>query len=138
MLLGTIAAAVVGSAALAGLSAIGGGKLSASPAAYWAYTLVGAGVVNLGAYFVAFRILAPKDIAWRSLLPGTLIGGLGWTALEALGGLLINHVLRHTSQLFVYAGETNVVLARHLWPRHIDNPPPDPEKTRVQVSPAAS
>jgi uncharacterized BrkB/YihY/UPF0761 family membrane protein len=143
MLLGTIAAAVIGSAVLAGLSTVGGGKLSAYPAAYWTYTLIGAGAVNLGAYLVAFQILAPAGTALRSLLPGTLIGGLGWTALETLGGLLISHALRHTtqlygffaivlglvfwlslgSQLFVYAGQTNVVLARHLWPRHLNDPP---------------
>jgi uncharacterized BrkB/YihY/UPF0761 family membrane protein len=144
MLLGTIAVAVVGSAFLAGLSTVGGGKLSSYPAAYWSYTLIGAGAVNLGAYLLAFRILAPSDTSWRSLLPGTIIGGLGWTALETLGGLLVSHALRHTSQLygffavvlglifwlslgsqlFVYAGQTNVVLAKHLWPRHLADPPP--------------
>jgi YihY family inner membrane protein len=143
MLLGTIAVAVLGSAVLAGTATIGGGKLTNNPAAYWAYTLIGAAVVNLGAYLLAFWILAPEGTGVRSLLPGTLIGGLGWTALESLGGLLVNHTLRHTSQLygffaivlglifwlalgsqlFVYAGETNVVLARHLWPRHLSDPP---------------
>jgi uncharacterized BrkB/YihY/UPF0761 family membrane protein len=145
LLLGTVAMAVIGSAVLAGLSTVGGGELSAYPAAYWTYTLIGAGAVNLGAYFLAFRILAPVGTAGRSLIPGTLIGGLGWTALETLGGLLVSHTLRHTtelygffaivlglvfwlslgSQLFVYAGQTNIVLARHQWPRHIDDPPPD-------------
>jgi hypothetical protein len=28
------------------------------------------------------------------------------------------------SQLFIYASESNVVLARRLWPRHLDDPPP--------------
>jgi uncharacterized BrkB/YihY/UPF0761 family membrane protein len=151
MLLGTIAAAVLGSAVLTGLSTVGGGKLGASPAAFWAFTLIGAGVLNMGAYLLAFRILAPAGTTWRSLLPGTLIGGLGWTALETLGGLLVSHALRHTSQLygffatvlglvfwlslgsqlFVYAGQTNVVLARRLWPRHIDDPPPDGDTTKA-------
>ncbi len=154
LLLGTIAVAVVGSSVLAGISTIGGGRLSAYPAAYWAYTLVGAGVVNLGAYLLAFRILAPAGTGLRALLPGTFIGGLGWTALQAVGGLLISHILRHTSQLygffaivlglilwlslgsqlFVYASETNVVLARRLWPRHLVDPPPDAETTAAQAS----
>jgi YihY family inner membrane protein len=158
LLLGTIATAVVGSAVLAGLSTVGGGKLSSSPAAYWAFTLVGAAVVNLGAYFLALRILAPAGTGWRSLVPGTLIGGLGWTVLETLGGLLVSHVLRHTSQLygffaivlglifwlslgsqlFVYAGQTNVVLARHQWPRHIDDPPPGPAAGTVAAGTVAA
>ena len=158
MLLGTIAVAVVGSAFLAGLSTVGGGKLSSYPAAYWSYTLIGAGAVNLGAYLLAFRILAPSDTSWRSLLPGTLIGGLGWTALEALGGLLVSHALRHTSQLygffavvlglifwlslgsqlFVYAGQANVVLAKRLWPRHLTDPPPDAGQPAAQAGSANS
>jgi YihY family inner membrane protein len=158
MLLATIAAAVVGSAVLAGLSTVGGGKFDASPAAYWAYTLIGAGAVNLGAYFLAFRILAPAGTTARALLPGTLIGGIGWTALETLGGLLVSHALRHTtqlygffaivlglvfwlslgSQLFVYASQANVVLSRHLWPRHLNDPPPAHPVPGVQASSATS
>jgi uncharacterized BrkB/YihY/UPF0761 family membrane protein len=157
LLLGTIALAVVGSAVLAGLSTVGGGTLSAYPAAYWSYTLLGAGAVNLAAYLLAFRILAPAGTGWRSLLPGTLIGGVGWTALEILGGLLISHLLRHTtqlygffaivlglifwlslgSQLFVYASQANVVLTRHLWPRHLDDRPPEAAgRTAPVASPA--
>jgi YihY family inner membrane protein len=151
LLLGTIAAAVLGSAVLAGLSTIGTTKLDAYPVAYLAYTLIGAGAVNFAAYLLAFRILAPSDIRWRALVPGTLIGGFGWTVLEALGGLLVSHALRHTSQLygffatvlglvfwlslgsqlFVYASQTNVVLVKHLWPRHIDDKPPG---TTVKVN----
>jgi YihY family inner membrane protein len=156
LLLGTIALAVVGSALLAGLSTVGGGRLNAYPAAYWAYTLLGAGAVNLVAYLLAFRILAPAGTGWRSLLPGTLIGGIGWTGLETLGGLLVSHLLRHTtqlygffaivlglvfwlslgSQLFVYSSQTNVVLAKHLWPRHLDDPPPERGTTEPAGSPA--
>ena len=141
-LLGTIAAAVVGSAVLAGLSTVG--DVHHGSAVYWVMTLVGAAAVNLGAYLVALHILAPGGTGWPTLLPGTIIGGIGWTLLEAVGGLLVGHALRHAtelygffatvlglvfwlslgSQLFIYAGETNVVLARHLWPRHLDDPPP--------------
>jgi uncharacterized BrkB/YihY/UPF0761 family membrane protein len=144
LLLGTIGAAVVGSAVLAGVSTIGGGRLSSFPAAYLLVSLLGAGVLNLSAYLFSFHILAPAGTPWKALLPGTLIGGIGWTALEAVGGVLVSHTLRHStelygffaivlglifwlslgSQLFVYAGEANVVVARHLWPRHIDDPPP--------------
>jgi YihY family inner membrane protein len=154
LLLGTIAAAVVGSAVLAGLSTIGSGKHS-SGVAYWAYTLIGAAVVNLGAYLVALHILAPKGTPWRRLLPGTLIGGIGWTALETLGGLLVGHAFRHAtqlygffglvlglvfwislgSQLFIYSGETNVVLDRRLWPRHLDEPPPQVVRVRADQVP---
>jgi YihY family inner membrane protein len=156
MLLGTIGIAVVGSAVLAGISTIGGGK-HADLVAYWAYTLVGAAAVNLAAYLVALHILAPKGTGWRCLLPGMLIGGVGWTALETLGGLLVSHFLRHStelyglfatvlglvfwlslgSQLFMYASETNVVLLRRLWPRHLDDPPPETVDVPAAARPSA-
>jgi YihY family inner membrane protein len=141
-LLGTIAAAVVGSAVLAGISTIGGVHHDA--AVFWVVSLFGAAIVNIGAYLVALHILAPDGTTWKALLPGTVVGGLGWTILEAVGGLLIGHALRHAtelygffatvlglvfwlslgSKLFMYAGEANVVLAQRLWPRHLDDPPP--------------
>ena len=102
MLLGTIGAAVVGSAVLTGFSTIGGGKLNTYPAAYWTYTLLGAGALNLGAYLLAFHILAPTATRLRTLLPGTLIGGLGWTPLEALGGLLVSQALTLYTTPVVY------------------------------------
>jgi YihY family inner membrane protein len=156
LLLGTIGIAVVGSAVLAGISTIGAGK-HAGLVAYWAYTLVGAAAVNLAAYLVALHILAPKGTGWRCLLPGMLIGGVGWTALETLGGLLVSHFLRHStqlyglfatvlglvfwlslgSQLFIYASETNVVLLRRLWPRHLDDPPPETVVVPAVVRPSA-
>jgi uncharacterized BrkB/YihY/UPF0761 family membrane protein len=155
--LGTIAIAVVGSAILTGISTIGGVHNNA--VAYWAYTLVGAAAVNLGAYIVALHILAPPGTRWKQLLPGALIGALGWTVLEAAGGLLVSHALRHAtelyglfatvlglvfwlslgSQLFIYAAETNVVLAKRLWPRHLDDPPPATAVVETQaVSPPNS
>jgi YihY family inner membrane protein len=156
LLLGTIGIAVVGSAVLAGISTIGGGK-HAGLVAYWAWTLVGAAAVNLAAYLVALHILAPKGTGWRCLLPGMLIGGVGWTALETLGGLLVSHFLRHStqlyglfatvlgllfwlslgSQLFIYASETNVVLLRRLWPRHLDDPPPEAVVVPAVARPSA-
>jgi YihY family inner membrane protein len=144
LLLATIAAAVIGSAVLSGLTAVGGG-LRDYPAASWTVTLIVSAAINLGAYLVALHILAPEGTRWRQLIPGMLIGGIGWTVLETVGGLLVGHALKHAhqlygffgivlglvfwvslgSQLFVYAGETNVVLARRLWPRHLDDPPPE-------------
>jgi YihY family inner membrane protein len=153
-LLGIIAAAVLGSAVLAGISTIGGGTINSYPVAYWIYTLVGAAAVNLLAYLLVLHILAPEGTKWRTLLPGTLVGGLGWTALEAVGGLLVSHELRHAtqlygffatvlglvfwlslgSQLFVYAGETNVVLDRRLWPRPLN----DPTRAEQEVEPTGA
>lgn len=100
-------------------------------------------IVNTLFYVAAFRILTPKEVATYDLWPGAVIGGLGWTALQSLGGLLVGHVLRHASQVYgffgtvlglmwwiylgiqltLYAAEINVVRSRRLWPRSIVQPP---------------
>ncbi|MDP9331836.1 MAG: YihY/virulence factor BrkB family protein [Actinomycetota bacterium] len=71
------------------------------------------------------------------------MAGVGWTALQFGGTYLIDHQLRHTSevyglfavllglaswlyleaQLTLYAADLNVVRARRLWPRAIVQPP---------------
>jgi uncharacterized BrkB/YihY/UPF0761 family membrane protein len=158
LLLGTIAVAVIGSAILAGMSTIGG--IHDNAVTYWASTLIGAGVVNFAAYLLAMHILAPPGTGWMQLVPGASIGAVGWTILEAVGGLLVSHALRHAtelyglfatvlglvfwlslgSQLFMYASEANVVLAKRLWPRHLDEQPPatEPGEDAQAVSPPNS
>lgn len=97
---------------------------------------------NIGMYFIAFRVLTPKGVPARKLVPGAAAGGLAWTALQALGAYVVGH-LRDTNAVYgafatvlvllawislsagitVYAAELNVVLARRLWPRSIVQPP---------------
>jgi YihY family inner membrane protein len=103
---------------------------------------IGAVALNVGMYIAAFRLLTPKGVPTRNLLPGAVIGGIAWTLLQVLGTYLIHHFLRGDSaygifatvlgllawinlavQLTVYAAEINVVLARRLWPRAIVQPP---------------
>ena len=99
--------------------------------------------VNVGLFVVAFRLLTPKQIAWRDMVPGAIVGSAGWTLLQYIGGVLVEHSLRNTSkeygafalvlgmmgflylaaQVTLYASEVNVVRARHLWPRGLVQPP---------------
>jgi YihY family inner membrane protein len=101
-----------------------------------------AAVVNIGLYFVSFRVLTPKGVPGRQLIAGAITGGVCWTLLQALGSYLVHHYLHSDSvygtfatvlglvawlyigvQLTVYAAEVNVVLARRLWPRSLVQPP---------------
>lgn len=99
-------------------------------------------VLNVGLYAVAFRLLTPPAVRWRWLLPGAVVGAAGWTVLQYVGGALVDHTLRNTSQVYgffgivlgllawiylgtqltVYAAEVNVVLHRRLWPRSLRAP----------------
>jgi YihY family inner membrane protein len=100
-------------------------------------------LVNVVMYSLVFRVLTPKAVHSRQLLPGAVLGGVAWTILQAVGGYLIGHDLRHDSvtygvfgivlgllawiylgsEITIYAAEFNTVLARHLWPRGMVQPP---------------
>lgn len=117
--------------------------LTGQPGITRVLAFVGALVMNVGLYLAAFRILTPKVIESKRLVPGAVVGGVGYSILLTLGAALIQHQLRHSealygqfafvlgligwlllvSQLSLYAAEANVVLARRLWPRSIVQPP---------------
>ena len=97
---------------------------------------------NAGMYIGAFRVLTPKGVPTRNLLPGAITGGILWTLLQFLGTYLVHHYLHSDSvygvfgtvlgllawiyiavEITVYSAEVNVVLARRLWPRSVIQPP---------------
>lgn len=102
-----------------------------------------AAVANVFLYLAGFRALTPKQVKTRCLVPGTIFAGIVWTVLQAFGGYVVGHYLKNDnatygtfgtvlgliawiyigSQVTVYAAELNVVLARHLWPRGMVQPP---------------
>jgi YihY family inner membrane protein len=108
-------------------------------------------VVNVGLFWLVFRLLTPTEISWRQLLPGAVVGGIGWQVLQTVGVNLVSHQLQHAGQVYgvfgftlalisflslaatltVYAAELNVVLTRRLWPRSILPPPVTDEEPGV-------
>jgi YihY family inner membrane protein len=105
--------------------------------------LAAAAAVNVGLFLLVFRVLTPQQIPTRQLLAGAVVAGVAWQVLQAVGGFLVGHYLRHTSQVYgvfaivlgllfwlylgarltLYAAEVNVVAARRLWPRSLLQPP---------------
>jgi YihY family inner membrane protein len=99
--------------------------------------------LNAAVFVAAFRLLTPKQIALRDLIPGAVLAGIAWTVLQVGGAYLVAHQLRHSSQVYgffaivlgllswlylsaqvsLYAAELNVVRARRLWPRSVLQPP---------------
>jgi YihY family inner membrane protein len=137
LFLAVLGVGVVGGAFLAGLVTYGHNRVIAVVLAQ-----AFAALVNVGLYLACFRILTPKGVATRSLVPGAVAGGLAWTALQAAAALVVHHYLHTASvygifatvlvlyawiylgvQITVYAAEVNVVLTRRLWPRTIVQPP---------------
>ena len=132
---------VVVTTLLAGFVTLGRG-------APWFHLVVGLlGLAVNGALFLAgFRILTPRPVSTGALVPGAVLAGTGWTALQYAGTVLVGHVLRHANQTYgyfgsvlgllwwlylaarltLYAAEVNVVHARHLYPRSLlSNDPPE-------------
>jgi YihY family inner membrane protein len=99
--------------------------------------------VNLMLFFAAFRLLTSEDVETPELVPGVIVGAVLLQILQHVGGIYVDHVLRHTRQtsgLFAFvlglltwlylggqvtmiAAEINVVRARRLWPRSFFSDP---------------
>jgi uncharacterized BrkB/YihY/UPF0761 family membrane protein len=147
----------VGLAATSLLTWVGsyGGKAVAVALA----NLVAAAAVNVGLFLLAFRVLTPQQIPTRQLVAGTVVAGVAWQVLQAVGGFLVGHYLRHTSQVYrvfaivlgllfwlylgarltLYAAEVNVVAARRLSPRTCCNRrSPTPTHPPRSTSPTSS
>jgi uncharacterized BrkB/YihY/UPF0761 family membrane protein len=93
--------------------------------------------VNCGLYFASFTMLTGPGVPLRPLIPGAILGAIGFTALITVGTGLVTHQLKHTSATYgafgsvigivafllllakitMYGAELNPVLARSLYPR---------------------
>lgn len=106
-------------------------------------------VLNVGVFWLAFKLGTAREIGWRQLRLGAVIAAVSWQILQYVGGYFISHQLAHASpvygtfavvigllawlylqaELTLYAVEINVVRALRLWPRSIA-PPPYTEQDR--------
>ena len=105
-------------------------------------------LLNVGLFWVGFRVLTATDVGWRDVRGGAIAAAVLYEALQLLGGVYVDHV-RHASNAYgtfaivigllsyiylaamvtLYAAEANVVANRHLWPRSfslIGEEPPTP------------
>lgn len=96
-------------------------------------------LINSLIYLLAFKVLTDRPLGWRELLPGAVVGGVAFTVLQLVGGVLVGRNVRGASdtygtfavviglltwlyllaQVSVLAAEVNVVAARRLWPRSL-------------------
>ncbi len=139
--LGVLGLGVILTTAAAGFGTFGGNTLPLEVLGE-----VVAVVLNVLQYVLAFRVLTPKSVPTSELLPGAVVGAVAWTVLQAVGGYLVGHQLRHDRALYgtfglvlglmawiylgaritMYAAEVNTVLFHRLWPRGFMQPPLTP------------
>jgi membrane protein len=111
-------------------------------------------VLNVGVFWLSFRIATARMIPWRNLRTGAAIAAACWTILQLVGGYVVGHQLQRASELYgtfgivlgllawlflqaevtLYAAEVDVVLTRHLWPKSVM--PVEAPEPAVPVRPA--
>jgi membrane protein len=68
--------------------------------------------LNTGVILVCFAVVTPGGPHWREQLPGAVLGGVGWTVLQTVGALFVDHVIRGASNTY---GTFAVVIGLLTW-----------------------
>lgn len=122
---------------LSGLAA-GTGHVISGAVAYVGAVVISL-VLNVGVFWLGFRLATVFKVRWRNLRTGAIIAAVCWQVLQVVGGYVVGHQLNRASNLYgtfgivlgliawlflqaevtLYAAEVDVVLARGLWPRSI-------------------
>ena len=96
-------------------------------------------VLNVGVFWLSFKIATAWQMPWRELRIGSAIAAVCWQVLQVVGGYVVGHQLHRANELYgifgvvlgllawlflqaevtLYAAEVDVVLARRLWPRSL-------------------
>jgi membrane protein len=96
-------------------------------------------IVNIVFFGLGFRVLTTADVDWRQVAPGSVLAGIGWTALLGVGGWIVSDRISSSSNIYgtfavvigllgwIYLGAqlallgaiTNVVVSSRLCPRSL-------------------
>jgi membrane protein len=107
-------------------------------------------VLNMGLFWLAFRLATASEITSWELVPGALLSATVWQILQLAGTYIIRHQLSHSSALYgtfglvlgliswlylqaqatLYVVEATIVFERKLWPRSLV-PPLTPSDRRA-------
>ena len=122
---------------LSGLAG-GAGHVISGAGAYVLTVLISL-VLNLGVFWLSFKVATAWLVPWRDLRTGSAVAAICWQVLQVAGGYVVGHQLHRASELYgtfgivlgllawlfvqaevtLYAAEADVVLSRRLWPRSL-------------------
>jgi membrane protein len=124
------------------LSSIAGGAGHLGGAFSRTAAILVAFLLNVGLFWLGFRIATASEVRTRDLRLGAILAALAWQVLQSIGGYFVGHQLRTHSaygvfavvlgllawfyleaQIAVFVVELDVVRARKLWPRTLAPPP---------------
>jgi YihY family inner membrane protein len=147
--IGLIAVISVGQIVTVTLSGIAGGLghlLSGAPAE--AVTITIAFVLNVGVFWLAFRLATAAEVSWHELFLSAVLSAASWQVLQLLGGFIIGRSLQRSSALYgvfgvvlgllawlylqaqitLFAAEVGTVRSWRLWPRGLRPPPTEQDR----------
>ena len=104
-------------------------------------------LVNIGVFWLAFRLGTAREVTWRQHFPGALASAIVWQILQLAGTAIVGHQISHSSSMYgmfgivlgllawlylqaqatLYAIEMASVRAHKLWPRSLAPPPLTPQ-----------
>jgi membrane protein len=111
-------------------------------------TIALAFVLNVGVFWLAFRLATAAEVSWRELFLGAVLSAASWQVLQLLGGFIVGRTLQRSSALYgvfgivlgllawlylqaqisLYAAEVCTVRSWRLWPRGLRPPPTDQDR----------
>jgi membrane protein len=95
----------LGSAAVTGL-------LSFLPGFLWPVSIAATLAANVALWLWTAKLLPNRDIGWRPLLPGAILGGVGLEVLKFVGRFYVPRAVAHASAVY---GSIGIVFAVLAW-----------------------
>lgn len=82
------------------------------PGPLWPLALLGGLAVDIALWLWTFQVLSNRDVGWKPLIPGAVLGAVGLGLLKAVGSLYVPQVVASSSALY---GSIGVVFAILAW-----------------------
>jgi membrane protein len=82
------------------------------PGFFWPVGIVFTLAVNVALWLWTAKLLPNRDVGWRPLLPGAILGGVGLEVLKIVGRFYVPHLVASSSAVY---GSIGVVFAILAW-----------------------
>ena len=82
------------------------------PGPAWVLTVLLGLLLGTALFLWTSKVLVNREVPWRALLPGALLGAVGFEVLKAVGGIYVPRAVASSSRLY---GSIGVVFAILTW-----------------------
>lgn len=82
------------------------------PGPAWPFVMAVTFAVGVALWLWTFKALTNRDVGWRSLLPGAVVGAAGLEVLKLVGGIYVPRIVSSSSALY---GSIGIVFAVLAW-----------------------